>query len=179
MSFKRTSPQPVVEGGTGAITLTAGEVLLGQGTSAITTVATGAPDDVLTLDGGGNVVWATPSAPAVFTWNTVSSGTSTPMTSFNGYICTYAGQANLVLPTTSAVGDQIWILSDPRVTASRYQITWTTGQTIGKTAGTATVTTGTATSTQYGYGILIICIEANLVWALSASSNQTVNLTLT
>lgn len=42
MAYKRISPQPVIEGGTGAITFTAHGALIGAGTGAITAAAPGA-----------------------------------------------------------------------------------------------------------------------------------------
>lgn len=64
MSYKRNSPQTVVEGGTGASTLTDGGILLGSGTSAIT--ATGQPGSGQLLIGsvGVDPVLATLTAGA-------------------------------------------------------------------------------------------------------------------
>src|ERR1700722_18950212 len=52
MAYKRISPQPVVEGGTGAQTLTSNGVLLGNGTAAISSTAVGNTGQVLTGNTG-------------------------------------------------------------------------------------------------------------------------------
>lgn len=64
-AYKRVSPQPVNEGGTGAITLTNHGVLLGQGTSAITATAVGTTGQVLTGVTGGDPVWASPASSSI------------------------------------------------------------------------------------------------------------------
>lgn len=65
MAYKRISPQPVVEGGTGASTLTAHGVLIGEGTSAITPTAVGTTGQVLTGVTGADPVWASPAASSI------------------------------------------------------------------------------------------------------------------
>jgi hypothetical protein len=47
MAYKRISPQPVIEGGTGAQTLAAHAVLVGEGTSAIVAVGPGTSGQIL------------------------------------------------------------------------------------------------------------------------------------
>ena len=65
MSYKIISPSPVVEGGTGAQTLTNHGVLLGQGTSAIVATAAGTTGQVLTGVTGSDPVWASPAASSI------------------------------------------------------------------------------------------------------------------
>lgn len=65
MAYKRISPQPVAEGGTGAITLTAHGVLIGEGTSAITPTAVGTTGQVLTGVTASDPVWAAPAASSI------------------------------------------------------------------------------------------------------------------
>ena len=65
MAYKRISPQPVVEGGTGASTLTSHGVLIGEGTSAITPTAVGTTGQVLTGVTGADPVWASPAASII------------------------------------------------------------------------------------------------------------------
>lgn len=62
MAYKRISPQPVVEGGTGATTLAAHGVLLGEGTSAITPTAVGTNGQVLIGATTADPGWVTPTA---------------------------------------------------------------------------------------------------------------------
>jgi hypothetical protein len=58
-----SSALPVVSGGTGATTLTANNVLLGNGTSAVQVVAPGTSGNVLTSNG---TTWASSALPAGF-----------------------------------------------------------------------------------------------------------------
>jgi hypothetical protein len=69
MAYKRVSPQPVVEGGTGASTLTSNGVLLGNGTSAITATAVGTTGQVLTGVTGSAPTFQTPAAGGITTIN--------------------------------------------------------------------------------------------------------------
>jgi hypothetical protein len=66
MSYKRISPQPVAEGGTGAQTLTAHGVLVGEGTSAVTPLVVGTD---------GQLLCGASAADPAFTTVTSSSGT--------------------------------------------------------------------------------------------------------
>lgn len=74
-----TGTLPVANGGTGAATYTANNVLLGNGTSAFQTVAPGTAGNVLTSVGG---TWASAALPASYTGPRVSvhvsSSTFTP-----------------------------------------------------------------------------------------------------
>lgn len=60
----------VAQGGTGAATLTANAVLIGNGTSAVTAVAPGVAGNVLTSNG---TAWTSGAAPAFSAYNTSSS----------------------------------------------------------------------------------------------------------
>ena len=59
MAYKEKAPLPVNEGGTGAITLTAHEVLVGDGTSAISGLTVGTNGQVLVGSTGANPAFAT------------------------------------------------------------------------------------------------------------------------
>ena len=65
MSYKRISPQPVVEGGTGAQTLTSNGVLLGNTTSAITATSAGTTGQVLTGVTGNAPTFQAPAASSI------------------------------------------------------------------------------------------------------------------
>ena len=65
MSYKRISPQPVVEGGTGAQTLTSNGVLLGNTTSAITATTAGTTGQVLTGVTGNAPTFQAPAASSI------------------------------------------------------------------------------------------------------------------
>ena len=74
-----TGTLPVGNGGTGATTLTANNVLLGNGTSALQVVAPGASGNVLTSDG---TTWASTTPAAGF--STSANNTFTGTQSFTG-----------------------------------------------------------------------------------------------
>ena len=82
-----TGTLPVANGGTGAATLTANNVLLGNGTSAVQVVAPGTSGNVLTSNG---TTWAS-SAPAasggmtLLGTLTTTSGTTQSLTGIGGY----------------------------------------------------------------------------------------------
>lgn len=65
MAYKRISPQPIVEGGTGASTLTSNGVLLGNGTSAITATTPGTTGQVLTGVTGSAPTFQAPAASSI------------------------------------------------------------------------------------------------------------------
>jgi hypothetical protein len=64
---------PVANGGTGAATLTANAVLIGNGTSAVTTVAAGTAGNVLTSNG---TTWTSAANPASSNVNAMTVGTA-------------------------------------------------------------------------------------------------------
>lgn len=85
MAYKRISPQPVVEGGTGASSLTAHGVLIGEGTSAITPTAVGTTGQVLTGVTGADPVWASPASSSIsITGNTGGALTGNAFTFTGG-----------------------------------------------------------------------------------------------
>lgn len=98
MAYKRISPIPVVEGGTGAQTLTSHGVLIGNTTGAVTVTAAGTTGQVLTATTG--------SAP---TFQNASSGGITTLDgdtgSATGSTVTLAGDG--VNITTSASGSTV------------------------------------------------------------------------
>ncbi len=65
MAYKRTSPQPVQEGGTGRITLTNHSVLVGAIAGPITQLAVGTNGQVLTGVTGADPVFAAPAASSI------------------------------------------------------------------------------------------------------------------
>jgi len=65
MSYKRTSPMPVIEGGTGHVTLTNHGVLLGGAAGPIGQTAVGTNGQVLTGVTGADPVWANPAASSI------------------------------------------------------------------------------------------------------------------
>jgi hypothetical protein len=76
MSYKRISPTPVVEGGTGAQTLTQYGVLVGEGTSAVSSTAAGTSGQVLTANTGADPTFQSPAASSI----TLTGDTGGPLT---------------------------------------------------------------------------------------------------
>jgi hypothetical protein len=82
LSTAVTGTLPVANGGTGSSSLTANNVLLGNGTSAVQTVAPGSSGNVLTSNG---TTWqSTAPAGAGFTYGTKVSPTSVATVDFTG-----------------------------------------------------------------------------------------------
>jgi len=79
LTSKVTGTLPVANGGTGATTLTANNVLLGNGTSAPLTVAPGTSGNVLTSNG---TAWTSAAAPSPTIASTAEAQTGTNNTNF-------------------------------------------------------------------------------------------------
>ena len=97
---------PVANGGTGATSLTANNVILGNGTSAVQVVAPGTSGNVLTSNG---TTWVSSIAAS---GGLVYSYTTTPVTATNnqGILAdTSGGSFTVTLPATPSVGNQVII----------------------------------------------------------------------
>lgn len=94
-----TGTLPVANGGTGATTLTANNVLLGNGTSALQVVAPGASGNVLTSNG---TTW-TSASPAGGSY-TVRSSNYTAVAGDNILANTSGGSFIITLPASPATG---------------------------------------------------------------------------
>src|SRR5579859_737896 len=167
MAYKRISPQPVAEGGTGAITLTAHGVLLGEGTSAITPTAVGTNGQVLIGASAADPGWVTPTAGTGLSITTNSStlsyalstpvsiangGTNaTSMTNTDGVV--YYDGTRLV---TTAVGTATNVLTSngagvaPTFQAPAASSISITGNTGGALTGNAFTFTGGTTGLSFG-----------------------------
>jgi hypothetical protein len=96
----------VASGGTGAATLTANNVLLGNGTSAVQTVAPGTAGNVLTSNGTTWTAAALPAGGLTYIF------TTTPVTATDkqGVLTDTSGGAfTVTLPATPSVGAQVVI----------------------------------------------------------------------
>lgn len=97
---------PVANGGTGATSLTANNVILGNGTSAVQVVAPGTNGNVLTSNG---TTWVSSVAAS---GGLAYSYTTTPVTATNnqGILAdTSGGSFTVTLPATPAAGNQVVI----------------------------------------------------------------------
>lgn len=93
-----TGTLPVANGGTGAATLTANNVLLGNGTSALQTVAPSTSGNVLTSNG---TTW-TSAAPASSGVTSVATGNG-----LSGGTITTTGTLTVACPTAGSVGSYV------------------------------------------------------------------------
>jgi hypothetical protein len=123
-----TGTLPVANGGTGAATLTANNVLLGNGTSAVQTVAPGTTGNVLTSDG---TTW-TSAAPSGGL--TVTDDTSTNATRYLTFTSATSGSISAVNVSSSkitfnpsngnfVVAGDVTAFSDLRLKSNIEQIT--------------------------------------------------------
>ena len=106
-----TGTLPVNKGGSGAATHTANNVLIGAGTSAITSVAPSTSGNVLTSNG---TVWASAAASSGgIEWQSsiVTASTITVVAGRGYWINTTSNACTITLPSSASVGDEI-ILSD-------------------------------------------------------------------
>lgn len=102
-----TTPLTIPNGGTGATTLTANSVLLGNGTTTIQTVAPGATGNLLTSNGTTWVSSTPPNTASVLSWQSVQSASFTA-SAFNAYpINTTSAAITVTLPASPAVNDII------------------------------------------------------------------------
>lgn len=160
MSYKRISPIPVIEGGTGNITLTTHGVLIGEGTSAITAITAGTNGQVLVGASAADPAFATLTSSSL-TYTTgagslainitapvsiANGGTNaTTMTTTDGTI--YFDGTRLVTTATGTAGQ--FLTSNGAGVAPTYQtaggasisITGDTGGAL--TSGSFTFTGGT------------------------------------
>jgi hypothetical protein len=97
-----TGTLPVANGGTGATTLTANNVLLGNGTSALQTVAPGTSGNILTSNG---TTWtsATPAAGG----STLTAVASGSLSNGSTVVINVDGTVSVVAGTTQAVGTPV------------------------------------------------------------------------
>jgi hypothetical protein len=105
MAYKRISPMPVAEGGTGQITLTNHGVLVGAGTSGITQLSVGATNTVLLGSTGGNPSFGTvPNAALTNSSVTLSNGNNITVT---GSPLSLGGTATIAVTGTTTNSVQI------------------------------------------------------------------------
>lgn len=104
------------------------------------------------------------------TWNSVP-GTSSSMTSNNGYVPQNAGLTTLTLPATSAFGDYIAILG---FGSGGWTIAQNAGQNIQIGSVSSTVGVGGSVSSQNRYDSLeLICTVANTSWSALGAPQST------
>lgn len=180
-----TGTLSVARGGIGSGSLTAHGVLLGQGTSAITSsvlaagqilIGTTASDPSAALITGSGNITVTSSTGAInisatgsasFAWNAQAT---TPQTAAvnNGYIITDASIVTITLPVTAPVGSVVAVVGNG---AGGWILAPGAGQTIK--LGSQSASTSIASTNQFDC-IEVICVVANTTWVTrSAFGNLT------
>jgi len=139
--IKQAATVTVAQGGTGAASLTANNVLLGNGTSALQVVAPGTAGNVLTSAGG---TWT--SAPAAAT-----GVTSLSVATANGFAGTSSGGSTPILTMTTSITG---LLQGDGTAVSAVTI----GSGLSFSAGTLSATGGDTTSIGLVRAIAINCI---------------------
>jgi hypothetical protein len=104
---------PVGNGGTGTNTLTAGSIVVGNGTSAVSLVAPGSNGNVLTSNGSA---WVSSAAASVAPSVVGSTGTPTAVTAVGGVSFSGAAWNNIAFITGS--GGAVTITANPQIAAA-------------------------------------------------------------
>ena len=95
------------------------------------------------------------------TWNQVTVNTT--MVSGNGYQINTGSNINLLLPPVSSFGDEIEIVG---FGGGLWTITQGTGQSVSVGAANSTIgTSGSVAATTGSDGIILTCMQDNLLWA--------------
>ena len=173
MSYKIKSPQPVIEGGTGVVTMTTAYAPVISGTTAtgpLQVASTGLATSgfVLTSNGAAAVPSFQAAASGGFTWSVITVNQTAVVG--NGYICNKAGTLALALPATAAIGDIIEVTGIN--TATGWQFTQAANQQIFfGTSSTTLGATGTITSSAIRDSLKIVCVVAgaSTVWNVTSS----------
>jgi hypothetical protein len=148
-----------------------GEILTGVSTADPTWLAAGDAGKVLTANGAGNAVtWETPSGGGGITWSIKTSDLN-PMVVDNGYIANKAGLLTFTLPTTCAVGKTL------RVTGMNTDVGWRIAQNASQIIhfGTSTTTTGAGgyiESTKMHDSVELVCCVADLEFIIVSSTGN-------
>lgn len=159
-----STPITVAQGGTGLSTVTANNVLIGNGTGAITTVAPGTSGNVLTSNG---TVWSSQAAVSSATQGGFRSGNTSV---YSGW-ANAGSSGNTMSPTASRIYYQVFVCGQT-TTWTRIGIIVTTGQ-AGKVArlGIYNWSGGIATTRVLDAGTVALdsaaTVEATISYAMS------------
>ena len=184
MSYKRMSPQPVSEGGTGLNFVTAHSIMVGSG-NTITLLPAGTNGQVLlgatgqdpafsTLTSiGGTVVFT----PGVNTLNLEVAGggsswsreanSAVSLASNHGYVNTNVALTTFTLPLTAALGTEIQIVGE---SAGLWTLAQNAGQQIQYGNQNTTLGVGgSLTATNRYDTVSIVCRVTNTTWSVVKS----------
>jgi hypothetical protein len=158
-----TGTLPVANGGTGLTTLTANNVLLGNGTSAVQAVAPGSNGNILTSNG---TTWVS-STPAAGGVTSVATGNG-----LTGGTITSTGTLSIAAPNYGSVGSYVMAASSSGMTNQQnYSATKTvTAYFAGDGSGDFFYTTnlsgtwrwlGATVAGQYGDRLATVCVRVS------------------
>lgn len=175
MAYKRISPQPVIEGGTGKTSATAYAVLCGGTTStaAFQSIASvGTAGQVLTSNGAGALPTFQAAGSGMLAWTEVT-GATVSLAVNNGYIMNRATAITATLPASAAQGSIIRLAGKG---AGFTTIAQNSGQTIHfGNQNTTTGAGGSLTMTNQYDCIELLAITADTDFVvLSSVGNWTV-----
>lgn len=178
-AWNSSKPVPVADGGTGASSLTSHGMLVGHGTSAVTSLvltdgqlhigSTGNDPSAATLTAGTGITITngsgsiTIASTGAMTW-TVVSGTTQTLAASNGYFSNNAGVVTFTLPVSASVGDVFRVAG---LGAGGWAIAQNASQLIH--LGSSVTTTGTGgslASTNAFDAIEFVCAVANTTFVV-------------
>jgi hypothetical protein len=148
---------PVANGGTGAATLAANNVLIGNGTSAVTAVAPGTSGNVLVSNGTS---WTSGIAPANPSLDAIATGSladgSTVVINVDGTVSVVAGEAQVFgSPTTTGIASANYISSTYDANAQKVVLAYQNG------VGYAIVGTVSGTSITFGTPVIFNALRTD------------------
>lgn len=171
MAYKRISPQPVVEGGTGAQTLTNHSVLVGAATSAITSLTVGTTGQLLVGASSADPAFGS-SATGDFTFTSSTASATRTLTVSN--TDNTSGTSNaLILAKTGGASS-----GDAVHQASTTTTTWSWGVDNSVTSPTAdpfVISQGTALGTN---NIMSVSTSGQINYPLQPAFNAYLNTTI-
>jgi len=175
-----SSPLPVASGGTGAATLTTNSVLLGNGTSAISTIAPSTSGNVLTSDG---TTWSSQPNPKLIS-GTAQATTSGTSISFTG-IPSGVKRITVMLSAINTSGSNNVVIkvgtSGGTVSSGYVVVGSNAGQNALPASGTASnaffLDYGLPTSASLRYGIATLALlnASTNLWAFSATIGEAIS----
>lgn len=141
-------------GALAALTLTAGQVVIGSATTpAAATLTAGAG---ISIANGNNSITISGTG-AGFTWVDVTGGSAT-MAAQHGYIADKSTLTTLTLPTNNAIGDTIQVVGKG---TGGWSVVYSAGQNIIFGSSVTTTTTGNLASTNANDCITLVCTTAS------------------
>ena len=114
MAYKRISPEPVIEGGTGLQTVTLNGVMYGNGTSAVGVTAAGTTGQVLTATTSSAPSWESPAASSISITGDSGGALTGSAFTFNalsqaGKTVSFSGSGSTVSLNTTDANENIFL----------------------------------------------------------------------